>query len=284
MWRLILVLMILAPAAVRGEPLTVFVSVLPLKTFVERVGGSHVRVRTMVQPGHNPATYEPTTRQVAALAQADLYVQVGVPFEAAWMARIGSVSPAMRVLDARAGIELLLPVQQGHDHHQGQGPVGDPHVWTSPRLVGHLAANIRDALIELDPSHRDSFEAGYQQFANELDALDREIRDLLATLENRSFMVFHPAWSYFADAYDLTQVPIEKEGKEPGPKSLVALVARARGQGVQVIFVQPQFARGTAQRLASAIGGRVEVADPLAADYADNLRRFARLILEANGS
>ena len=101
-------------------------------------------------------------------------------------------------------------------------------------------------------------------------------------LRSRRFMVFHPAWGYFADTYGLTQIAIEQEGKEPGARALTALIEQARAKQVRVIFVQPQFNRKTAQRLAAAIGGRVEPIDPLAENYIDNLRRVARLIAEAN--
>ncbi len=262
--------------------LQLFVSVLPQQTIVERVGGEHVQVRSMVRPGHSPATYEPTPRQVAALADADLYVRVGVPFEDAWMARILAANPNMEVVDARTGIVQHRSL--GHDH---RGEVWyqesdlDPHIWTSPPLAKIIARNIRDTLIRLAPRHRAVFDANYRAFAQELDALDREIRVLLADLSNRRFLVFHPAWGYFADTYDLIQVPIEKTGKEPGAKALGAVIDQARHERVRVIFVQPQFNRKAAQQVAEAIGGRVEAIDPLAADYVENLRRVARLIKEA---
>ena len=93
-----------------------------------------------------------------------------------------------------------------------------PHLWTSPPLVRQMAARIRDALTELDPAQGPFYAANYASFAAELDDLDRDIRAQLAGLTNRRFMVFHPSWGYFADTYGLIQVPIEHEGKEPGPQ------------------------------------------------------------------
>jgi zinc transport system substrate-binding protein len=260
------------PAFVGAEPLRVFVSVLPQKTFVERVGGQHVRVQAMVNPGHSPATYAPTPRQVTALAYADLYVRTGVPFENAWMARIRSANPAMRVLDARVGLDLRTLEHQDDD----------PHIWTSPLIVKRMVRNIRDTLSELMPAYRDSFDVNYQSFIVELDAVDQEIRTLLSDLSRRRFMVFHPAWGYFADTYNLVQIPIETEGKEPGARALTALIEQARREGVKIIFVQPQFDNKLANRVALAIGGRVEVLDPLSPNYIDNLRRVARHIADAD--
>jgi zinc transport system substrate-binding protein len=104
---------------------------------------------------------------------------------------------------------------------------------------------------------------------------DRDLHALLDPLPNRKFMVFHPAWGYFADTYGLTQVPIEREGKEPGARALAALIDQAKRDGIKVVFVQPQF-DGARRQVAQAIGGVVVAVDPLAADYVDNLRRVGR--------
>jgi zinc transport system substrate-binding protein len=283
----------LLPGWLWAATLQVFVSVLPQKTFVERVGGAQVDVQVMVRPGDSPHTYEPTPRQVAALAEADLYVAVGVSFEDAWMERIRATNPRMRILDSSQGLSLRAMESHGGGVETGHGQSmhaperaeedhrsGDPHAWTSPPLVKQMAAAIRDALTDLDPANRAGYAANYATFAAELDALDQEIHARLAGLTNRRFMVFHPAWGYFADTYGLTQVPIELEGKEPGPRALAALIEQARREQVNVIFVQPQFSRKAAIQVASAIGGRVEVMDPLAADYVANLRRVAAVLAE----
>jgi zinc transport system substrate-binding protein len=291
------VALVLAPLLLSGAPqlaaaqLQVFVSVLPLQTFVERVGGERVQVHTMVQPGHSPATYEPTPRQISALADADIYLRVGVPFEAAWMRRITATNPDMPVLDLRDG--LALRPQEDHRHaddgdgheHTGHAPPAamDAHVWTSPRLVRQMAMRIRDALSRLDPDGAARYAANQSAFDAELAALDSELTAKLAGLRNPSFLVYHPAWGYFADAYGLTQVPIEHEGKEPGARRLATLIDQARANDAKVILVQPQFDRRAAGQVARAIGGRVEAVDPLSPDYADTLRGLADVLVSADG-
>lgn len=284
----LLLFAVLMPALAAAAPettLQVFVSVPPQKQFVERIGGEHVTVRTLVQPGQSPHSFEPTPSQVVAMADADLYVRAGMPFEDAWLKRIRSANPDLRVLDAREGIALVSLTDHDHEgeaHGQHVHQDGlDPHVWTSPPLVKVMAQHIRDTLADLDPAHAQDYAERYAAFAAELDALDAEIRARLADVTSRRFLVYHPAWGYFAQTYGLTQVPIEKEGKEPGARSMAALIDQARREGIEVIFVQPQFNRRAAEEVARAIGGRVVAIDPLAEDYLANMRTVTNLLDEA---
>jgi zinc transport system substrate-binding protein len=283
--NLIIFVVLLVPGLGNAEPLRVFVSVPPLKTFVEKIGGDHVDVGVMVRPDYNPATYDPTPRQIGALAKTDLYISTGVPFEKGWMERIRSANPDMQMIDARAGIDLRMIEnheegnQDKKSHHGKSGY--DSHVWTSPPLAKQMARNIRDSLTELDPLNSQDYTRKAEAFSAELDRLDRDIRSMLQDLPNRRFMVFHPSWGYFADSYGLTQVPIESEGKAPGARTLTALIERAKHEHVKIIFVQPQFDKKSASRVAHAIGGHVVAIDPLSPDYADNLRKVAQRIAAA---
>lgn len=278
---LLLLAISLVPASSFAEPLRVFASVVPIQTFVEKIGGEHVDARVMVRPGFNPHTYDPTPQQISDLAVTALYVRTGVPFEEAWMERIRSANPTMQILDARDGIRLRTQEAHDHDshgdeHHADAGHEQDPHVWTSPRLVEQMIGAIRDKLSELAPAHADEFRRNHDAFALELQALDHDLHRLLDPLPNRKFMVFHPAWGYFADSYKLVQVPIENEGKEPGARALAALIDTAKHDGIKVVFIQPQFDKRQATQVAQAIDGVVIPVDPLAADYVDNLRAVGR--------
>ncbi|MGA7802437.1 MAG: zinc ABC transporter substrate-binding protein [Gammaproteobacteria bacterium] len=277
-------------AAPAPKPIQMFVSVLPQKYFAERIGGARVHVSVMVGPGQSPATYDPTPRQLARLADAQLYWRMGVPFEAAWMKRIEAANPRMAVLDARDGIPLRAMEKAAQVFHESGGGAGgdhghegakDPHIWLSPPLVKVMGAHLRDALIALDPADRARYEANYGAFAADLDRLDDQIRAALAPVRNRRFMDFHPSWGYFAHTYGLTQIPIEIEGKAPGPRTLAGIIDLARREGIRVIFVQAQFSRRDAQAVAQAIGGRVVAVDPLAPDYVHNLRSVAKVFREA---
>ncbi len=278
-----------APVA-HSEPLPVFVSVAPQSYFVGRIGGDRVAVSVMAPPGASPATYEPKPRQMRALSDAVLYFAVGVPFEGAWLDRIRSANPNMKVIPTQKGVPVRhMAGRHTHGNHdpgdeQTHGhaeAVPDPHIWLSPHLVAQQARNIRDALVEAAPAYQAEFERNHAAFADELTALDRDIREILAPASHRTFMVFHPSWGYFADTYDLEQIPAEIEGKSPKPADLQRLINVARANDIRVIFVQPQFSDQSARIIANAVGGRVAVADPLSADWADNLRAVARRLSEA---
>lgn len=274
-------------ASLATEPLGVFVSLLPQKQIVERIAGNVVKVEVMVRPGQNPATYDPTPQQMVALARAVAYFRIGAPFENEWVPKIQSTHPRLRIVDTRVGI-ALLPMDKpaaGHERdHSGPAAAGgtlDPHIWTDPLRVKQQAANVRDGLIALAPAERARFEAGFARYAAELDALDAELRQVLAGKTERHFMVFHPAWGYLARTYGLKQIPIEVEGKEPGPQALTRLIDQAKADGVHVIFVQKQFSRSAADALARAIGGEVVELDPLAEDFIGNTRIAVQAITRA---
>jgi zinc transport system substrate-binding protein len=269
-----------APALCAGR-LDVLVSVQPLQWLVDRIGAERVSAQTLVPPGSSPATYNPSPREMTALAGARLYVRVGVPFERAWMPRITAANPDMAVLDLREAVELRA-MEPGHGHARGesahQPSALDPHVWTSPPNLIAMAGLVRDRLTALDAAGGPVYAANYDRLADDLRRLDLEIRAALAGRHQRRFVVFHPSWGYFADAYDLEQLPVEREGKSPGPRTLGRLIEEARQAGIRVVFVQPQFSPRAARTLADALGARVIEVDPLAYDIPHSLLRLARYI------
>ena len=268
-----------------AEPVPVFVSILPQKYFLQQIGGDRVAVQVMVQPGASPHAYEPKPRQMAALAGTRAYFAIGVSFESAWLGRISAANPDMRIVRTDEGIEKIAMSDPhgrgGHsgeahsreDHHHHGGL--DPHIWLSPPLVKVQAGTILAALQEIDPAHREVYEANCRKFLAGIDGLDARLRTLFSGKEGLRFMVFHPAWGYFAHAYGLTQLPVEIEGKDPKPAQLLTLIREARERGIRVIFVQPQFSAKSANLVAKEIGGRVIAADPLAEDWMANLLAVA---------
>ena len=268
-------------------PLNVTVSIVPQKYFVERVGGERVNVNVMVKPGANPATYEPKPEQLQALSQADAYVSIGVPFEKAWRDRIASANSEMLIVDTTEGIDRV-PIDahykvelEGRPESDAEGR--DPHIWLSPELVKIQSQTIYEALVELDPANEAEYKANLDSFIADIDELVVEIEDTLEGTTSRKFMVFHPAWGYFGDDFELEMIPIEAGGQEPSAAELAALIIEAKEEDIKVIFAQPEFSTKDAETIAKEIGGEVLLISPLNPDWLSNLRQVAETFAEVLG-
>lgn len=259
--------------------LNVFVGIPPQAYFVERVGGEYVDVSVLVGPGQSPHAYEPTPKQMARLSEADVYCRIGLPFEERLFQKISGTMQKTLIVDTRKGIQLR-PVDAVDEHDREQGSF-DPHIWLSPRLILIQAGTICDSLCAKDPDHAALYREKLKTFKAELERLDADLGKKLAPFTGRDIFVFHPAFGYFADTYGLKQVAIETAGKEPGSKSLAAVVDRARKQGVKVIFAERQFSPKSASAVALQVGADVMTLDPLGRDCFQNLTSIADAVVSA---
>ena len=164
------------------------------------------------------------------------------------------------------------------EHHHGGI---DPHIWMSPVNAGIMVHNISNGLVAADPENESFYRKNRDAYLQQLDEIDREIRDSLAGVEDRRLMVYHPAFGYLAREYGLTMISIEKEGKEPTAAGLTKLIEQAKAHGIKVIFAEPQFDPKSAEVIAEAIKGNVVLIDALAEDYISNMRRIMNEILLA---
>ncbi|MCC7412696.1 MAG: zinc ABC transporter substrate-binding protein [Gammaproteobacteria bacterium] len=251
-------------AGARAQPLEVMVSILPLKFFVERIATGHVHVNVMVGANMSPETFEPTPRLIAAASGADLFFAAGVPFERGWLGKLRANAPGLRIIDCGPEDESARAF--------------DAHAWTSPREARRIARRIAAALVSADPVRAEGYQRNLGQLIEDLDRVEADVRDILAARGTRSFLVYHPAWEYFARDFGLEQIAIEHDGKAPRARHLAAVLERARAQGLSTVFVQRQLGSASAQSAARELGGRVVEIDPLAEDYLDNLRRVAAAI------
>jgi zinc transport system substrate-binding protein len=267
------------------DVLQVMVSIAPQQYFLERIGGEAVRVNVMVEPGANPATYEPKPEQLKALSRSALYMRIGVPFEGVWMGKIAAANPAMTIVDTAAGIERIPIADHDHDEepHEGEAGVLDPHIWLSPRLVKVQAQHMADALIAAAPAHEALYRENLEAFLADVDALDAEIADALSGVSGAKFMVFHPSWGYLARDYGLEQIAIEVGGQEPSARELARLIEEARAAGIRVVFAQPEFSTVDAETIADEIGGEVLLVSPLARDWLANMRAVSATFARALG-
>jgi zinc transport system substrate-binding protein len=282
------------PGSALGK-VAVFVSIAPQKYFVQQIGKDLVDVQVMVQPGADPHTYEPKPKQMVALARAKLYFAIGVEFEKTRLKKIAATTPQLKVIHTDQGIRKIpMPIYQldneekkhENDRHGAEAADGsggdrhahgglDPHIWLSPPLVLKQAQTILAALQSVDPDRQSIYQANYEAFSAEIADLDKEFTNTFAGKHGLQFIVFHPAWGYFAHTYGLEQIPVEIEGKNPTPARLAKLIEFAREKKIRVIFAQPQLSAKSAELIAGEIAGQVVFADPLAEDWASNLRTVA---------
>jgi zinc transport system substrate-binding protein len=271
-----LILAILAPAVTTAQ--AIFVSIPPQAYLVDRLAGDLVEIEVLLPPGASPATYEPTPKQMAALDRSQLYLQIGAPFEGPVLAKVADLMPDVRIIDCRTGIELEPIGGDGHDHGSG---LLDPHIWLDPGRMKTIADTTAEALQALLPQEAPAIEERLATLHAAIDDTDARVREALAPLAGQTLLVFHPAYGYFTRRYGLIQRAVEVDGRAPSARRLATVVDEVRQQPVPVLFVQPQFSRSAAERVAKALDCELVELDPLAGDYLANLETMADRIVRA---
>ena len=264
-----------AAAEPASGAIRVAVSLQPLAFFVTRVGGDRVTVSTLIPPGVDPHTYEPLPSQVKVFGQADLYIGVGqgIQIEHRWLQQFHSRNKDMQIYM----IADSMP-SSPDTHSHAPDAHKDPHLWLSINNALLITTMVEDALSKHDPAGAAQYHHRAQKLAAELAELKKDIAKRIAESGVRGFLVFHPAWEYFADEFGLTQYAIEHEGKDSTPRQLSAVVHSAKEQKIKTVFVSPQFSKKSAAAIAREIGGTVATLDPLEGDYMAMMRSAADAI------
>jgi zinc transport system substrate-binding protein len=231
-------------------------SILPQASLIQAIGGNNVSVVTMIPAGASPHSYEPKPSQMLSISKAKIYFTIGMEFENAWLPRFRSQNKNMMTIDTTKGIKKIKMVAH-HDEHEEHGHHTkeklDPHVWTTPKNMAIMATNIRNTLIKIDGKNQVTYNANYTKLVSSIKQTDAQIKSILkATPKGSKFMIFHPAWGYFAKDYNLIQVPIELEGKEPKARDLIALISTVKKEHIKAIFVAPEFSSKSASQISQA--------------------------------
>ena len=259
----------------------VLVSILPYKYFVKQIAGDALDVMVLIPPGTAPHVYDPSPRQMAALNDVDVYFYNGhLSFEQSLIGKIEDNFPAMDLLNLSANMELLSG-ELCTDHSHNHDHASDPHTWLSAVNGKIIAKNLYDFLVEKYPDEREIFATNYSKLIAKIDNLHQDIQNTLRNAPSAKFMIFHPSLSYFARDYDLEQIPIEFEGKEPSPAKLKASLDLARLENIRSILIQKEFDENNARIIAEAIGGQIIVIDPLAENWDNNLLDIATKIAQS---
>jgi len=256
------------------------VSILPQKTFLKAIGGDKVNIALMVKPGNSPHTYEPKPSQMIDISKADIYFSIGIQFEEAWLPKFATQNKNMKIVNIGKSVKRIAMAEHHHDEdvHEEHNSL-DPHIWTSPNNVKIIAKNILTHLVEIDKNNKKYYEKNYDIFINSVNNTNTKIKEILnETNKGTKFMVFHPAWGYFAKQYSLVQVPIEIEGKKPKPRDIIKLIKDAKKQNIKAILTAPEFSDKLAKQIAKELNIPIIKISPLNPKWSNNLINLAKTI------
>ncbi len=250
------------------DKLTVYTTVYPLQYFTERIAGDKATVASIYPPGSNEHTFEPTQKDMIALADADLFFYIGLGLE-------GFVEKAEKTLkdehvkmiaaiDGVSDEELEVghkETEDNHDHEEtdhadhDHGDT-DPHVWISPKISQSLALTIKESLVETSPEQEAYFQQNYEELIAELKQLDGKYEQMAADAKTKTFFVSHAAFGYIANTYDLEQVAIAglNSQNEPSQKELTKLIDLARDKNIHYILFEQNVSSKLTETIQQEIG------------------------------
>jgi zinc transport system substrate-binding protein len=271
--RRLIFLLLGAFSVVFGE--RVLVTIPPEAFLVERIAGDTVEIETLVPPGANPHTFEPTAKGAISAVQADVWFRMGEPSENRVLKAIEAHNPELRVVDMRQGLPLL-----GHvcDHPGCTHDGSDPHYWLSPMLARRMAIRMASVLSRRFPEHRQLYTENLRALLRDLNALDRDLKQQLAPFRGDALLVSHAALAYFCRDYGLRQIALEVEGREPSPRQLVQIVEQAKEDRVRRVIVQEAFNPKGGELVAEQLDVPICRFDPLERDLIQNLRDLGNCI------
>lgn len=258
-----------------AKPL-ISVSIPPQAYFLTQIAGESVEINTLIPQGSDPHTFEFKPSILAKLQKSDLYLTIGLEFEEIWIPKIKDNLSSTQILPIDEGISYLHSQcnHSHHDHHD-HDEENDPHIWLSPKNAKILASNIASILITHYPQNKTLYEKNLKAFLQKVDTLNSKLTQKLSSLKVREFIVYHPSWAYFAKDYNLIQIPIEIEGKEPKARELKNLIQTAKKHHIKVIFTQSGFSTLASNQIAKACGAHTFTTDPLAYEWERELEKIA---------
>jgi len=258
------------------------VSIAPLKPLVESILGEDFEVSVLVPQGASPETFEPTPKQLREVESARFVFGTGLlEFEQELLHRIARNE---QIINLSQGIELIAGTcshahHAHHDHSCGHAHGIDPHIWCSPKSLGKMAENTYNAISREMPDST-KYAEHYTALCIKLLDLDEEVSELCRQSPHSLFFIYHPALTYLARDYGLTQVAVEHEGKEPSAKHLARIIEQARTEGIKHIFYQSEFPASSVEVICQDINATPVEINPLEEDIFDNIRHIVTLITE----
>lgn len=277
-----------------ADAVQVAVSTSIIQEMVETIGGEPIEISVAPGVGISSHDYEPTAKDVATILESDLFVYNGAGLEA-W-----SESVAEQIHDDEAEttvVELAETVEDhlltsdgdehadehededDHDHDHGEF---DPHIWLDPLLYIEQVEAVRDALVEVGPEHRSTFEENATEYIERIESVHDAYTTGLANCTADSIIVSHNAYSYLANRYNFTIHPISglSPDAEPSLQQLAELTDLAEEEGIGYVFYEELVSPKIAETLAAEIGAETLVLSPIEGIQTDSDSHYITLMTQ----
>lgn len=250
-----------------ANELTVVTSVAPVTNIVANVGAGHTKVIGIVPEGVNSHTFEPAPSDAKTLRSADLIIMNGLHLELPTIALAESVkkssTPILKLGDNTIGksdwkFDFSFPEEDGNPN---------PHLWPNVALAMRYAEVTRDALVAIDPKHKDDYYANTTAYLAKLSKLDSAIFECVASIpkKNRKLVTYHDSYAYFAPRYGMTVIGAiqPSDFSEPSPKEVVRMIKQLRTENVPAVFGSEVFPSKVLEQIAKESGAQFidELAD-----------------------
>lgn len=225
--------------------LQIYTSIYPIYDFTKKIGGEKITVYNMTKAGAEPHDFEITSKDMANLSNADLFIYNGGGMEH-WVDTIMEALKDLKYINASSNInENNL----------------DPHFWLSPINAKIQMENIKNGLIEIDFENKNYYESNYNLYANRLNELDDKIRNSLSNIKNRNLVLTHPAFGHFCKEYSLNQIAIARG--EADPKAMADIITFIKNNNVRAIFYEEFSSSKLVDSIAKETGIKILTLNPI---------------------
>ena len=220
-----------------SDKLQIYTSIYPIYDFTKKIGGEKITVYNMTKAGAEPHDFEITSKDMANLSKADLFIYNGGGMEH-W---VDSVKNALNIkyVDSSSNINNQNNL--------------DPHFWLSPKNAKIQMENIKNGLIEINSENKNYYESNYNLYASRLDKFDNKIKNSLSNIKNRNLVLTHPAFGHFCKEYSLTQIAIVRD--EADPKAMAEIITFIKNNDIKAIFYE-EF---SSSKLADSIAKETQI-------------------------
>lgn len=264
---------------------TITVTIEPLRYFTEVIAGDKFKVVSMVPEGSSPETYDPTPQQLVDLSKSVAYLRIGhIGFEQSWIKKLQDNTPKLPFYDTSIGVNLIH--QQCSHNYEEESQAShnhgvEPHIWNSPDNAKIIAENICKALCEIDEKNSEFYTHRTDSLYDIINKTGQEIQVLMPNAD-KTFLIYHPALTYFARDYGLEQISIEEGGKEPSPAHLQNLIRTCKEKKARIIFVQEEFDKRNAELIADELNVKVIPINPLNYNWQEEMIKTAKALCSRN--